>query len=213
MWIGAMALALIVLGAISGGAVTLQASTFTPDPGETVHLWATGVPPGAEFLWDLNGDGIVDRATESPRVQWAVPPGAHEVRVVVKQGGRTVSSVEALIVADPYIACWQNAVRVGNFWEVTVTYRAKAHLTAPGLEIAVPQGWGVEVLDPGGLTYKIKGGIHGFWALELFPGDELSFRYRLYPVSPGAAFVFSGRATAMVEGRYLKVPIAGIVGP
>ena len=210
---GVILLVSAILGAFSGGAVTLQVSTFTPDPGETIQLWISGAPMGAEFLWDLNGDGVADRTTEIPRLQWAVPLGAHTVRVVVRKEGKVIETFEALIVADPYMACWQTTVPVGNTWEVKVTFRAKANLSAPGLEIEVPEGWGVDVLDPGNLTYKIKGGIHGFWAVELFPGDELSFRYRLYPVSPGLSFVFSGEASGVVGGRYYTVPIAGIVAP
>ncbi len=212
---GAILLGLVLLGAtpIWGQTVTLQVSTFTPDPGETVQLWISGAPVGAEFLWDLNGDGIADSTTEIPRLQWAVPQGAHKVRVVVKHEGKVIAAIEALIVADPYIACWQTIIPSGNTWEVKVTFRAKANLSAPGLEIEVPEGWGVEVSDPGNLTYKIKGGIHGFWAIELYPGDELGFRYRLYPVSPGLSFVFSGKASGVVAGRYYTVPIAGVVAP
>lgn len=213
MRIGVIVLSFAVLGALSGGAATLQVSTFTPNPGEMVNLWVSGAPLGAQFLWDLNGDGVADRSTETPRIQWAVPQGPHRVGVVVQHEGKTVASVEALIVADPYIGCWQIAKRVGDFWEVTVIFRAKARFTAPGLEIQVPEGWGVEVLDPGNLTYKVKGGIHGFWAVELHPGDELKFRYRLYPVSPGLSFVFTGTASGVIEGRYYTVPIAGIVSP
>lgn len=210
---GVMFLGLAILGAFSGGAVTLQVSTFTPDPGETIQLWISGAPVGAEFLWDLNGDGVADRTTEVPRLQWAVPQGAHKVGVLVKNAGTVIASIEALIVADPYIACWQTTVPAGNTWEVEVTFRAKVTLSAPGLEIGVPDGWGVEVLDPGSLTYKIKGGIHGLWALRLAPGDELAFRYRLYPVSPGISPVFYGKASGIVGGRYHTVPIAGIISP
>ena len=212
---GVILLGLSVLGAISvcGGAATLQASTFTPDPGETIQLWVSGAPVGAEFLWDLNGDGAADRVTQAPRLQWAVPQGVHRVGVEVRHQGKVIAAIEALIVADPFIACWQTISISGNTWEVEVTFRAKTDLSAPGLEIEIPAGWGVEVLDPGNLTYKIKGGIYGFWATELHPGDELGFRYRLYPVSSGLSFVFSGKASGVVGRRYYTVPIAGVVSP
>jgi len=133
--------------------------------------------------------------------------------VEVRHQGKVIAAIEALIVADPYIACWQTISISGNTWEVEVTFRAKTDLSAPGLEIEIPAGWGVEVLDPGNLTYKIKGGIYGFWATELHPGDELGFRYRLYPVSSGLSFVFSGKASGVVGRRYYTVPIAGVVSP
>ncbi|NOX44177.1 MAG: hypothetical protein GXO72_00345 [Caldiserica bacterium] len=205
----------ILLGALSAGAVTLQVSTFTPDPGQTIDLWAADVPLGAEFIWDLDGDGVADRVTEAPRIRWTVPQGAHEVRLTVKRGDTVIASIAALIVADPVIACWQTVrPSTGGALEVTVTFRAKGELSAPGLELAIPPEWGWgQVLEPMDL-YKTKGGmLTGTWARQLRPGDEVTFRYLIHPPSPGAAFVFTGKATAYIDGRYHTVPIAGIIGP
>ncbi len=205
----------IILGALSAGAVTLQTSTFTPDPGETIQLWASEVPLGAKFLWDLNGDGVADQVTDAPRIKWTVPEGTHEVRLTVTRDEQVIASIAALIVADPFIACWQTVrPSTGGALEVTVTVRAKTELSAPGLELSIPTGWGWgQVLEPMDLYKTVGGKLVGTWALQLHPGDELSFRYLVHPASPGATFVFSGRATAYVGGRYHTVPIAGIIGP
>jgi hypothetical protein len=210
----AIFLGLTVLGALSAGAVTtLQVSTFTPSPGETISLWASEVPLGAEFLWDLNGDGVADRITTSPRIQWTVPQGAHTIRLIVQYQGKVFASIEALIVADPYIACWQTIIASDGFLEVTVILRAKAKLSAPGLRLKIPEGWGTEVIEINNFIYKTKGEIQGFWSRELYPGDEVKFRYRLLPFRKGLSFIFSGEASAVVNGRYYTVPIAGIIGP
>lgn len=211
MRIGVFLLGLMALGATCGAA-TLRVSTFTPDPGETIQLWVSGAPAGAEFLWDLDGDGVAERTTDMPRINWTVPQGAHPVGVTVKHQGKALVTLTALIVADPYIACWQTISRSGDLWEAVVTYRAKFRIAAPGLEITVPEGWGVEVVEAGNLVYKIEGGIHGFWSVELSPGDELTFRYRLHPIS-GGNLLLSGSATGMVQGHYYTVPIAGILSP
>jgi hypothetical protein len=50
------------LGAFCGN-LTLESSTFIPDPGGSVTLFVRGASSGATFRWDLDGDGTYELTT------------------------------------------------------------------------------------------------------------------------------------------------------
>ncbi|HID09322.1 TPA: hypothetical protein EYP13_03780 [Candidatus Micrarchaeota archaeon] len=205
---------LLVLGVASAWGMDLLVTDFVPSPGDTIAIWVAGAPDGAEFHWDLNGDGTPEKTTTESRIEWAVPEGAHRVVVSVVLGGKTISTFRAVIVCDHRFGAFQTVMREKDYFIVTVVFRAKAILRAPGLSLKTPTGWGTEMIDPGTMVYRMRAGIEGFWSLELYPGDELTITYRLLPLAKGMAFTFSGTASAFVEGEgYVELPVAGLVTP
>jgi hypothetical protein len=63
--------------------LTLESSTFIPDPGASVTLFVRGASSGASFRWDLDGDGTYELTTQEPQVTFTLPQGMRVVRVEV----------------------------------------------------------------------------------------------------------------------------------
>ncbi len=204
----------LVLGVASAWGMDLLVTDFIPSPGDTIAIWVAGAPDGAEFHWDLDGDGTPEKVTSESRIEWAVPEGAHQVVVSVVLGGKTIATFRAMVVCDSRFGAFQTVMLERGQFIVTVVFRAKTVLRAPGLSLKTPVGWGTEMIDPGSFVYRLKGGIEGLWSLELYPGDELTITYRLLPLAKGMAFTFSGTASAFVEGEgYVELPVAGLINP
>lgn len=192
------------------GAISLEATDFAPDPGEVVALRCQGAPPGAEFAWDLDGDGAFESVTSSPRVELEMGEGPRSVALEVRSAGRRLARIEALLMGDPFLSAVRTVVDSGDRVEVTLRITAKTELLAPGFVEVVPEGWGVEVYDPGGAEYKIKGAIEALWTLKLLPGDTLTFEYGLIPLWGGGSLELKGEASAIKDDRYYRAPIVGI---
>ena len=201
---------LVVLGALGlGGGLALIPSDPAPMPGAQITLQVSGAPAGAEFFWDFGGDGSVDQITQVPTISYTVKAGYQEIAVQVHHQGKAIASARIALSSDPSLGAFRSVQGTGPI-QVTVVLRARIHLVAPGIEETVPAGWAVEVVDDGGALYKIGDALQAVWPLELWPDEEVSFCYRLYPGEPATARL-SGIASAYgPEGR-IEVRIGGVV--
>lgn len=190
---------------------TLQCSSFTPRPGETVTLTVGGAPAGASFRWDLDGDGRFELSTLEPHATVSVPAGLRVVRVEVVAAGRT-ELLAAAIVADPYLGAVRTLVPEGTTLLVQVAVQSKVPVIAPGFVEEIPKGFALEVVADGGAFWRRAEKLEVIWPLVLDPGMTLVFSYRLYPPA-GSTFQLSGLVSGYVEGRRVEVPIAGFFQP
>ena len=194
-----------------GANLTLESSTFTPDPGESVTLFVRGAPFGATFRWDLDGDGTYELTTAEPWVTFTVPQGMLVVRVEVVGKDQSVRLLAAL-VADARLGATRLIVPEGPTYLITITVRSKIPVIAPGFVEDVSQGFAVEVVDDGGAFWRRAEKLEVVWPVILDPGQALTFTYRLYPLA-GAEVQFSGAVSAYAEGKRVEIPIAGAIRP
>ncbi|MBC7221813.1 hypothetical protein H5T56_02335 [Candidatus Bipolaricaulota bacterium] len=208
---------LVVVGILFGGGVfgsgiTLEASTFTPDPGTTVSLFVRGAPVGATFRWDLDGDGIFEHTTAEPQVTLSVSEGMKLVRVEVARDGKTLAQSALALVSDRRLGAARLVLSEGTSYLVTITVGGKTTLIAPGFVEDIPAGFAVEVVADGGAFWRRAEKLEVVWPVILDPGQTLTFTYRLSPPA-GATFQFAGMVSAYVEGRRVEIPIAGVIHP
>ena len=191
--------------------VTLVATDPAPLPGAQVGLTVSGVPAGAQLSWDFGGDGTVDQITDTPSIPYLVQAGYQEIAVQVHLGDRTVSSARIAISANPSLGVFRTVSHsdTGSY-EVTVVLRTRVHLYAPAIEEFIPAGWSVEVIDDGGAVYMVGESLQAVWALELWPGDEVTLRYILYPGASEAARLAGSASGYGPDGR-IEVQIGGAV--
>lgn len=201
-------LSLALLG--SAGGIELIPSNPAPVPGETLTLVVSGAPAGAKYYWDFGGDGTVDKVTTGPQIPYTAPAGYQEIAVQALVGDKAVGSARIAISANDSLGAFRQVeVREGRI-EVTITLIARVHLVAPGIEESVPSGWGAEVVDDGGAIYMTGEVLQAVWPLELWPDDQVSLTFVLYP-GPGGSARLSGLASAYgPEGR-VEVRIGGDV--
>ena len=191
--------------------VTLMVTDPAPLPGAQVGLTVSGVPAGAQFYWDFGGDGTVDRITDTPSLPYLVRAGYQEIAVQVRLGDRPVSSARIALSADPSLGVYRTVSRTETgSYEVTVVLWTRVHLYAPAVEEFIPAGWSVEVIDDGGAVYMVGESLQAVWALELWPGDEVTLRYVLYPGASGTARLSGSASSYGPEGR-IEVQIGGAV--
>jgi subtilisin family serine protease len=77
----------------AGATMTLEANAHDPDGDDTI----------AEYLWDVDGDGLTDAFTTKPTLAWPAPAtkGTHTADVVVVDAaGRTARASAAYAVGD-----------------------------------------------------------------------------------------------------------------
>jgi len=171
-------------------------------------MWA---PAGAEFYWDLGGDGVVDKTTTSPALTYLVGEGYQEIVVQVHAGGRAIGSVRLALTADPQLGAYRLiSPQDSGVLEVTVVLKAHVHLFAPGIEESIPPGWAAEMAESGGSIYVLGNLLQAVWPRELMPGGEVSLKYLLHPAGAGPV-PLSGIASAYgPEGRF-EVRIGGMI--
>lgn len=201
---------LCILGWASG--LTLETSTFTPDPGGTVNLFLRGAPADASFHWDLDGDGAYERVTAEPWATVVVPAGLRLVQVRVVSGGKVLAQLTAALVADAQLGAARIVTPEGPNFLVTITVSAKIPLIAPGFVEQIPAGFAVEVVAEGGAFWRKAEKLEAIWPVILDPGQTVTFTYRLYPLA-GVSFSWTGLVSAYVEGKRVEIPIAGAVRP
>lgn len=192
--------------------ITLESSTFTPDPGVTVTLFVRGAPSGASFLWDLDGDGSYERTTQEPQAAFVVAEGVRLVRAEVVSGGKSLTQFKVLFVANTQLGATRFMVSEGTSYLVTVCVAPKITVIAPGIVEEIPSGFAVEVVTDDGAFWRRAERLEAVWPLILSPGQSVSFTYRLYPLA-GVSFQFSGLVSAYAEGKRVEIPIAGVVQP
>lgn len=191
--------------------VTLVATDPAPLPGTQVGLTVSGVPAGAQFYWDFGGDGTVDRITDTPSIPYLVRAGYQEVAVQVHLGDRRVSSAWIALSADPSLGVFRTLFpSATGGYEVAVVLRTRVHLYAPAIEEFIPAGWSVEVIDAAGAVFMVGESLQAVWALKLWPEDEVTFRYVLYPGAGGTARL-SGSASGYGPDGRIEVQIGGAV--
>lgn len=200
----------VLWGVLALGA-TLQCSTFTPGPGETVTLSVVGAPAGAAFRWDLDGDGRFELSSREPHATLSVAAGPRLVRVEVVSGGRA-ELLTALIVAHPHLGAVRTLTLEGTTLLVQVAVQSKVPVIAPGFVEEIPKGFALEVVAEGGAFWRRAEKLEVLWPLILEPGMRLEFAYRLHPLA-GTPFQLSGVVSGYVEGRRVEVPIAGFFQP
>ncbi|GAB4312444.1 MAG: hypothetical protein Kow0097_14010 [Candidatus Bipolaricaulota bacterium] len=190
-------------------------STAIPLPGAEITLQVAGAPAGAQFKWDFNGDGRPDATTSQPWASWIVPAGPWEVVVDVVHGGQPLARLSTMVVADARGGAIREVRWTQSAVEVTVTFLARTRIMAPGLTVDVPPGWVVTARDPSTVNEQGQLEILPSSAMELYPGQELTVSYVLYPPSSGARARLMGWVTGFVgmEGRVERVtiPVAGPV--
>lgn len=200
--------------ALAGG-LSLIPSTPIPLPGAEITLQVVGAPAGAQFKWDFDGDGRPDATTNQPGARWIVPPGSWEVAVEVVQGGQSLGRLSTMVVADTRAGVVREARGTKSAVEVTVTVLARTRIMAPGLTVEVPPGWVVTSLDPSTVNEQGQLEILPSSAMELYPGQELTVRYVMYPPSSVAparlAGWFTGYVTEAGRVERLSIPVAGPV--
>ncbi|MCS7240093.1 MAG: hypothetical protein NZ651_02460 [Candidatus Bipolaricaulota bacterium] len=192
--------------------ITLESSTFTPDPGNTVSLFVRGAPLGASFLWDLDGDGSYERTTQEPQTTFVMAEGVRPVRVEVVSGGKSLTQFKVIFVADKRLGATRTVVLEGTSYLVTICVAPKTTVIAPGIIEEIPSGFGVEVVANDGAFWRRAERLEAVWPLILDPGQTVSFSYRLYPLA-GVSFQFSGLVSAYAAGKRVEIPIAGVAQP
>ncbi|MGB9757394.1 MAG: hypothetical protein ACPLRP_02160 [Candidatus Bipolaricaulaceae bacterium] len=208
---------LFLLGVFFGASVlganmTLESSTFTPEPGGSVTLFVRGAPSGATFRWDLDGDGAYELTTAEPQATTTVPQGLRLVRVEVVVGKEGVAQFLAALVADARLGATRFVSHEDKSYLVTITVSCKTPIIAPGFVEDIPPGSTVEVVGEGGAFWRRAEKLEVVWPLILDPGQTVSFTYRLYPLA-GAEIRFGGLVSAYVEGKRVEIPIAGAIRP
>jgi hypothetical protein len=191
--------------------LTLESSTFIPDPGGSVTIFVRGASSGATFRWDLDGDGTYELTTQEPQVTFTLPQGMRVVRVEVVEKTQSTQLFAAL-VADARLGATRLIVPEGQSYLVTITVSGKIPVIAPGFVEDIPQGFAVEVVDDGGAFWRKAEKLEVVWPVILDPGQALTFTYRLYPLA-GVEFQFSGLVSAYAEGKRVEIPIAGAIRP
>lgn len=192
--------------------LTLEASSFTPDPGSSVTLVVRGAPLGTTFYWDLDGDGAYEQTTQEPQVTLVLPAGRRLVRVQGASGGQVLGPLTVALVADARLGATRFVLPEGPNFLVTIVVVAKTPVIAPGFVEDIPPGFALEVVSENGAFWREAEKLEAIWPLILDPEQTVSFTYRLYPL-PGIFFQFSGAVSAYVEGKRLEIPIAGVVTP
>ncbi len=202
-------------GAVAlGGGIRLVPSDYAPLPGARITLTVVGAPAGAEFDWDLNGDGVVDKTTSSPSLSYSPREGYQFIVVQVRSGGRAVGSAKLAISSSPDLGAFRTITRrETGALEVTITLKARVLLFAPGIEESIPAGWAAEIVDAGGAVYVLGSLLQAVWPVELMPGGEVSLKYLLHPAA-GEQATLSGAASAYGPAGRLEVKIGGeVVAP
>lgn len=211
---------LVVAGlAASASGLSLVASTAIPHPGTEITVQVVGAPAGAQFKWDFNGDGRPDTTTNQPWATWTVPGGYWEVTVDVVHGGKSLARLSTVVVADARLAAVQDVRWTQTQVEVTVTLRARARVLGPGVVVDVPPGWGAAALGQerafSGTNERGQLEILVATVGEMYPGEEVTVRYILYPASPAAGTRLKSWATgySRTDGRLerLMIPVAGLM--
>ncbi|HEU68608.1 MAG TPA: hypothetical protein ENN53_05275 [Candidatus Acetothermia bacterium] len=206
----------VMFGLLSlAGGLSLIPSTSIPLPGAEITLQVTGAPAGVQFKWDFDGDGRPDATTGQPWASWTVPAGPWEVAVDLVQAGQPLARVSTLVVADERAGATREVHWTPSGVEVTITILARTRIMAPGLTVDVPPGWVVTSLDPSTMNEQGQLEILPSSAMELYPGQELTVSYVMYPPSSGAR----ARSMAWVTGyvgvagrvERVAIPVAGPV--
>lgn len=220
---GFIAVACLVVGGLAASAsgLSLVASTAIPHPGTEITFQVTGAPAGAEFRWDLNGDGRPDAMGNQPWATWTVPAGYWEVTVDVVHAGNSLARLSTAVVADSRLAAVREVRWTQAQIEVTVTIQARARIFGPGLVVDVPPGWGASALgsDRSVSTTNEQGQLEFLIseAVELYPGEQVTTRYLLIPPSPNAVVKLKSWATGLCRTdsgmQRLVIPVAGPMSP
>ena len=135
------------------------------------------------FLWDFDGDGLVDETTEVPEVAHAFgEPGEHRVvlTVVDEQGAQT--TVEKTIdVIAPVTTLRTIETGLPDDWTipggvVNVTLDLELNTTLNGLSITetIPIGWTFELVEADGATLRENGQTIEWLFLEKFVPDGVN---------------------------------------
>lgn len=202
-----------LMGTMSwGSSLTLEASTFTPDPGSSVTLFVRGAPPGTTFYWDLDGDGAYEQTTAEPQITFAVPAGWRLVRVQGTSKGQVLGPLTVALVAGAHLGATRFVLPEGPNFLVTIVVVAKTPVIAPGFVETIPPGFALEVVSADGAFWRKAEKLEAIWPLILDPKQTVTFTYRLYPPT-GIFFQFSGTVSAYAAGKRLEIPIAGAVTP
>jgi len=151
------------------------------------------------YLWDFDGDGLVDETTEVPEVAHTFDePGEHSVvlTVVDKQGAQTATEKKIDVIA-PVTTLRTIETGLPDDWTIPsgvvyVTLKLGLNTTLNGLSITetIPMGWTFELIEADGATLRESGGTIEWLFLEKFIPDGVNsqreIRYTLTaPASVG----------------------------
>lgn len=163
------------------------------------------------FLWDFDGDGLVDETTEVPEVAHAFgEPGEHRVvlTVVDKQGAQT--TVEKTIdVIAPVTTLRTIETGLPDDWTIPsgvvhVTLHLGLNTTLNGLSITetIPAGWTFEPVESDGATLRENGQTIEWLFLEKFVPDGVNSKREIRYTLTAPASV----------GEMLQATISGKMG-
>jgi len=163
------------------------------------------------FLWDFDGDGLIDETTEVPEVAHAFgEPGEHRVvlTVVDEQGAQT--TVEKTIdVIAPVTTLRTIETGLPDNWTIPsgvvhVTLDLGLNTTLNGLSITetIPAGWTFELVESDGATLRENGQTIEWLFLEKFVPDGVNSKREIR---------YTLTAPASVEGM-LQATISGKMG-
>jgi len=135
------------------------------------------------YLWDFDGDGLVDETTEVPEVAHAFEePGEHRVvlTVVDKQGAQTAMEKKIDVIAP---VTTLRTIETGLPDDQTipsgvvyVTLKLGLNTTLNGLSITetIPMGWTFELIEADGATIRENGETIEWLFLEKFIPDGVN---------------------------------------
>ena len=185
-------------------------SAFNPGVGEVVSFAVCETCLGGggayRYLWDFNGDGVVDADTDSTVAACTFDAaGFYEVKLTIQDlGGREVTRRKGISVGlVPAYGVRQVLPQEDGTVFVSISIGLNSPAVAIGLVEGIPAGCQLEIIDAGGAITNVNTEMRQLevtWASQVEAGDELTFTYRLYSNYATQTRQLSGEVSGYVGG-------------
>lgn len=196
-------------------------STYNPDIGEIVNFEVCEPCLGGSdftFSWDFDGDGYPEFETDQSLVTYSfASPGFYEVVLTVTDaGGRTSIARQGVVVGPvPAFAVRELLVESDGAIFVLITITMNEKFSSVGIEESIPDGWAVELVDPGGamgrsnMEYRHQ---EYLWMSMFEAGETVTFSYRLRPAYTSVLPTLHGEVSGYASGDRHVMGVAGMLG-
>jgi len=198
--------------AVSGFEADFEVSTYNPDVAELVNFEVCepclGESGTFHYAWDFDSDGIAELETDDPVAAYGfASDGYHQVTLTVTAAGQVRSRRKGVLVGPtPAYAVRELIEQENGTVFVLITIHVESAVPGSlGFVESMPDGWQLEIVDPGGATTKRNAGekqLEVFWMMSLDAGAELTFSYRLHRSYASELPLLEGELSGYSEGRF-----------
>ncbi|MEE8594135.1 MAG: PKD domain-containing protein [Candidatus Bipolaricaulota bacterium] len=197
-------------------------STYNPDVAEIVSFEVCEPCLGGSdftYSWDFDGNGEPELETDQDLVTYSfASAGFYEVVLTISDAGGRTSVARQGIVVGPVPAFAVRELLVESDGTIFVLITIAINEIAPGIGIEeyIPDGWAVELVDPGGATGRTDMEYRRqeyTWMSMFDPGETLTFSYRLRPAYTSVLPTLHGVVAGFfdsVKGRFV-IGMAGML--